>query len=81
MSRKPEQRHVQRTWNRRGAHRQHVDVVLQLLQPLFVAHSEALLFVNDQQAEIVELHVLRKQPMRADEHIDFAGGEIFEQRL
>ena len=34
--------------------RQHVDVVLDLLQPLFVLHAEALLFVDNQQAEIAE---------------------------
>ena len=35
--------------------------LLQLLQPLFVAHAEALLFVDDHQAEVLELDVLRKQ--------------------
>ena len=48
------QRHVQRARNRRRRHRQHVHFFLQLLQPLLVPHAEALLFVDDHQAEIRE---------------------------
>src|SRR4051794_13476000 len=49
-----------------------------LLEPLFVADAEALFFVDDEQAEIVEDYVLRQKAMRADEHVDLSGGEIFE---
>ncbi len=48
------QRHVQRARDRRGAHGEHIHVVPQLLQALFVADAETLFFVDDQQAEIVE---------------------------
>ena len=64
---------MQRSRNRRGADmRQHVDVLPHLLQPLFVAHAEALLFIDDQQAEIVIHHVLRQQPVRTDDDVDLA---------
>ena len=43
--------------------------------------AEALLLVDDQQAEIAELDVLRQQPVRADEDLDLAGLEILERRL
>ena len=43
--------------------------------------AEALLLVDDQQAEVAELHVLREQAVRADDDVDLAGGEIFERRL
>ena len=76
-----QQRHVQRARNRRRAHGEHVDVVLELLQPLLVAHAEALLFVDDQQAEIAELDVFREQAMRADGNVDFAGRQILETGL
>ena len=56
-----QQRHVQGSRDGRGRHGQHVDFFAQLLQPLFVAHAEALLFVDDDQSEIGELHVLREQ--------------------
>ena len=76
-----QQRHVQRARNRRGAHGEHVHVLAHLLQPFLVAHAEALLFVDDQQPEIAELDVFRKQPVRADGDVDFAGGQFLERRL
>ena len=72
------QRHVQRARNRRGAHGEHVHVVLELLDALFVPNAEALLFVDHQQTQILEFHVLRKNAMRADDDVDFAFGQAFE---
>ncbi len=72
------QRHVQRARNRRGAHGEHVDVVLELFDALFVPNAEALLFVHHQQAEILEYHVLRKDAMRADDDVHFAFGQAFQ---
>ena len=66
------QRHVQRARNRRGGHGQHVHILAHLLQAFFVRHAEALLFVHDQQAEVVKFHVLRKQPVRADHDVHFS---------
>ena len=54
---------------------------LQLLQPLLVLDAEALLFVDDHQAEIAELDVLRKQAVGADGEIDLAFGEIGQRGL
>ena len=76
-----DQRHVQRARNRRRRHRQHVDLLAHLLDALLVRDAEALLLVDDQQAEIAELHVLRQQPMRADEDVEPAGGELLESLL
>ena len=33
-------------------------------------NPEALFFVDDQQAEVMKLHVFRQNPVRADDHID-----------
>ena len=49
------QAHVQRAGNGRGAERQHVDVGAQLLEPLLLRHAKALLFVDDQHAQILEI--------------------------
>ena len=68
---------MQRARNRRGGQRQHVDVRAHLFQALFVRDAEALLFVDDQQAEIVKLYVFRKQPVRADDDVHLA---CFEHR-
>ena len=49
-----DERHVQRARDGRGRHGEHVHFLAQLLQALFVAHAEALLFVDDHQAEVRE---------------------------
>ena len=75
------QRHVQRARDGRGAHGEHVDLLAQLLQPLLVAHAEALLFIDDEQAEVLEFDVLGKQAMGADEDIDLAGFHLLHDQL
>ena len=74
-----QQRHVQRARNRRRAHGEHVHVLLDLLQPLLVAHAEALLFIHDQQPEIAPLDILREQAVRADHDIHLAFGDLDER--
>ena len=54
-----QQRQVQRARDRRGRQRQHVDRLPQLLQPFLVLDAEALLLVDDDQAQVLELHVVR----------------------
>ena len=51
------------------------------LMRLLVRHAKTLLFVDDEQSEIAELNVLRQQPMRADDDLDLACGEIVERCL
>ena len=43
-----------------------------LLDALLVLHAEALLLVDDEQPEVLELHVVRQQPVRADHDVDRA---------
>ena len=75
-----DERHVQRPRNRRRAHRQHVHLLPQLLDLLLVRDAEPLLLVDDEQAEIAELDVLRQQAVGADDDVDLAGGEVGERR-
>ena len=70
------ERHVQRARNRRRAHRQHVDLAAHLLDALLVRDAEALLLVDDEQAEVVEAHVLRQQAVGADDDVELALGEV-----
>ena len=64
------QRHVERPRDGRGRQRQHVDLPPKLLEPLLVRYPEALLIVDDQQAQVLERHVLLHQPVRADDDVD-----------
>ena len=72
---------MQRARNGRGAHGEHVHFFFELLQPLFVTHPEALLFVNDHQAEVAELQVFGEQPVRADHDVHFAGLDALDDLL
>ena len=47
-------------------------VLAHLLQAFFVRHAESLLFVDDEQAQVLKLHVFRKQAVRADDDVDLA---------
>ncbi len=64
------QRHLQRARDRRGAHRDHVDAQLELAQQLLLLDAEALLLVDDQQAEVLRPDVAAEQAMRADQDVD-----------
>ena len=67
------QRHVQRARNRRRGHRQHVHRRPQRFQFLLHFDAEPLLFVDDDQPEVVKFDVARRQPVRADHDIDSSG--------
>jgi hypothetical protein len=69
---------VQRARDRRGRHRQHIHRLAHLLQPLFVRDAKALLFVDDDQAQVGEFHILADEPMRADEDVDLALGRALD---
>ena len=71
----PGHRHVQRARDRRRGQRQHVDLRAQLLEPLLVGDAEALLLVDDQQAEVLEPHVARQQAVGADDDVELALGQ------
>ena len=47
-------------------------LVFSFLIGLLVLHAEALLLVDDQQAEVLELHVVGEQPVGADDAVDLA---------
>ena len=72
------ERHLQRARDRRRREAQHVDLHLEVAQQLLLAHAEALLLVDDHQAEVLGPHVGREQAVGADEHVDLAGGELLE---
>ena len=44
-------------------------------------HTKALLFVDDHHAQVLGVHIGRKQTVRADEHIDRALGKRLERAL
>ncbi len=77
----PRQRHLQRARDGRGAEGQHVGLHLHSSERLLLSHSEALLLIHDDQAQALGFHILRQQPVRADEHIHLSGREVLEDAL
>ena len=68
------EREIERARDRRGREREHVHELEHLLELLLVQHAEALLLVDDDEAEVLERDVLRDEPVRADDDIDAAVG-------
>ena len=71
--------HVQSARDGCRAHGEHVHVLAHLLESLLVADTETLFLVENQQAQIAELNILRKQPMRADGDVDLALRQLFHR--
>ena len=73
--------HLHGTRDGRGRKREHVNLLAQVLELLLVLHAKALLLVNDHQAQVLGVHIGRKQAVRADKHIDRALGKRLECAL
>ena len=61
--------HVKCPGNGRGGQSQHIHILLHLLDFFFVGDAESLLLINDQNAQILKLHIRRQYPMGADDDI------------
>ena len=77
----PGEAHLQGARDRRRREREHVDLQLQLAQQLLLLDAEALLLVDDEQAEVLGADVAREQPVGADQDVDLARLERREHRL
>ena len=64
------QRHVQCARNGRRGERERVHLLGKLLELFLVRHAEALLLVDDEQSEVLEVQSLLQQRVRADEQVD-----------
>src|SRR5277367_4181511 len=72
---------MQGAWDGRGGHGEYVDGGTHLLEALFVADAEALLFVDDEEAEVLELQVFGEDAVGSDEDVDLALFYFFEDEL
>ena len=73
--------HLHGSRNGRGRKREHVDLLAQVLELLLVLHAKALLLVDNHQAQVLGVHVGRKQTVRTDEHVNRALGKRLERSL
>ena len=70
------QRELKCARNRRCRHRKRIDIGLQSAQFLFGGYAELLFFVNDQETQIVPLHVLSYQLVRANQDVYLTFGKV-----
>ena len=73
-----DQRQIERTRDRSGGEREHVDQFEQLLEFLLVQNTETLLFVDHHQTKILKDHVAGDEAMRADDDIHSAVAQQFQ---
>jgi hypothetical protein len=66
----PGERHVQRPRDRRRRQREHVDLEPKRAEELLLGDSEALLLVEDDEAQLLGDDVAREETMGPDEHLD-----------
>src|SRR4051794_11452204 len=66
------ERHLQRARDRRRAHRDDVDLQLELAQELLLLDAEALLLVDDDEPDVLAAQVAAEDAVRADEDVDAA---------
>ena len=66
------QGHVQGSWNRRGGHGQDVDLGAQCLDGVLLLDAKAMLFVDDQKAQVTKAEITLEQFVGADQNVDLA---------
>ncbi len=75
------QRHLQGARDRRRGQRQHMHIMPQRLQPFLVRYAKALLFVDNHQAQPLEIDGFREDGMRPHHHIHGTVRQPFARRL
>ena len=77
----PDKAHMECPRNRRCRQRQHIYVLLKLLDLLLMLNAEPLLLIDDQKAQILELDVIPKHPVSPDHNIDQTPFHILHRLL
>src|SRR6266540_595683 len=77
----PREGHVQRARDRRRAEREDVDLEPQRAQQLLLRDAEALLLVEDDEAELLRDHVAAEDAVRPDQNVHLARLEVGEHLL
>ncbi len=75
------QAHVQGAGDGGGGEGEDIHLGAQLFELLFVAHAKALLFVDDQQPQILEGDVLAQQTVGADDQVHLAAEQALDHLL
>ena len=71
--------HLHGSRNGRCRKREHINLLAQVFELLLVLHAKALLLVDNHQAQVLGVHIGRKQAVRTDEHVNRALGKRLER--
>ena len=71
------QGHAHGARDRRGGQREHIDLGAHGFHGFFVAHTKAVLFVDDEQAQVLELGFFAQEFVRAHHDVHRAVGDAF----
>ena len=72
------QRHMQRARDRRRRETQDIDQLAEFFEPLLMHDAEAVLFVDDHEAQVFELDVFLQQAVRTDNDIYLPFGRVLQ---
>ena len=67
--------HLERPGDGRGGEGEDVDPDLEALEGVLGVDPEALLLVDHQEPQVVELHVFGQEPVGADDDVDGSAGQ------
>ena len=73
--------HVERPWNGRCGECQYVNLSTKLLEALLMAHTKALLLINNDKSKVTEVHILGEEAVGTDENIDLPTCESSDDRF
>ena len=69
-------RHIERARNGCRGKRQHVDCREPFFEFFFLRHAEPLFFIDNQQSQILKLHIFGNKTVCADENVDIPTAQI-----
>ena len=70
--------HMQCPWDRCCSQSHNIYIFLQLLDLLFMSHTETLLLINDQKTQIFKLQILRKHSVGTDYNVHHTFSQVFQ---
>ena len=73
--------HMQSTRNRRCCQSQHIYILFQLLDFLFMRNPETLFLIDDQKSKVLKLYILRQDSMCSDNYIYLSLFQVFNRFL
>ena len=73
------QTHMKRPGNRRGCQGEYIYIFLQVLDLFLMGNAKPLLLVNNQQSQVLKLHILGQNPVGADYNVHHSLAQVLQR--